>query len=68
MTDKVGEIVKYKNEDWKIVADDTKCEQLKKEWDYILKNVNTKETRKIFKKDLTQNDEFEQHKEEAVQQ
>lgn len=50
--DKVGQIVKYKGQEWRIIADDSHSGMLRKEWDYILQNVVTSEKVKIMQKDL----------------
>lgn len=51
--DRLGEIVELDSQKWKIVADDKHSGALKKRWDYILKNVETGEEKRIFAKHLS---------------
>lgn len=50
---KLGQIVeinsdRYVGQKWKIVGDDNHSKALKKEWDYVLQNVETGEVKTVF--------------------
>lgn len=48
LQDRVGEIVTVDGRRYRIIGDDFNSKPLRKEWDYLLEDVETKKTIRVF--------------------
>lgn len=48
----VGDKIKILGEEWEIVADDSANKLLRKEWDYVVRNLKTGEVKKYLREAL----------------